>query len=140
MFQPLVLMAVTLPLLLSAPEEFRCTYIRKVECDETGCSPGQIGSAFLLIPHPDSLVRATISARYARGSLPQIRRCDDRGCTPLEVTAVPSGMFINISSTGGGYYLKIVANGMDQVKRGMFVESATVFLTTVTYWGSCAIR
>lgn len=134
------LMALTLQLLLATPEEFRCNYVKKVECDQNGCSSGKIGSSYLLIPHPDSLVSATTRSRYSRQPLPQIRRCDDRGCTPLEVTAVPSGMFINVSSTGGGYYLKIVENGMDQVKRGMFVESATIFLATVTYWGSCTIR
>lgn len=137
----LALLAIALlPLVIVAPEEFRCTYTKKVECDEAGCAQGQIGTAYLLIPHPDSLVIASSRARYSRGPVPQIRRCDARGCSPIDVTAVPSGMFVNISSTGGGYYLKIVTQGMDQVKRGMFVESATSFLATVTYWGACAIR
>jgi hypothetical protein len=126
---------------LTPQEEYRCTYTRKVECDAVGgCKPSPTGSSYLLIPHPDSMVVATMLAGSSRGDLPQIRRCDAKGCTPVEVTAIRSGMFINVGSTSGGHYLKIADLTMGDLKKGMFIESATLFLGAVTYWGSCGYR
>ncbi len=121
-------------------EEYRCTYSRKVECSDTGqCAATEVGGAFLLIPHPDTLVVASRNARLDFTPAPQIRRCDNRGCSPFRVDAIRSGAFINVSLTGGGYFLKIAAEPMEEMKRWEFVESATSFLATVTYWGACSI-
>jgi hypothetical protein len=139
--RPIFLSALILFTTLTAPEEYRCTYTRKVECDAaSGCKTTPIGSAYLLIPHPDSMLFATMDARRGLADLPQIRRCDAKGCSPIEVTAVQSGMFINVGSTSGGHYLKIADLAMGDLKKGMFIESATMFLGAVTYWGSCAYR
>jgi hypothetical protein len=123
----------------SAAEEYRCSYEKKLECDRSGCESSDVGSSYLLIPHPDSLVAATSSAGKGR-PLAQIRRCDTSGCTSLDVIAVSSGMFVNISTLTGGYYLKVVRNGMDPLKAGMFMESASSFLVSVNYWGTCSAR
>lgn len=122
-------------------EEYRCTYQKKVECAESGqCRTTPVGSAYLLVPNLDSLLAADASFEQSGQRFPQIRRCDAKGCSAIDVSAAPSGMFTNISARGGGYYLKIVTTSVDQVKRGTFVESISVFLSTVTYWGTCAIR
>ena len=123
----------------SAAEEYRCSYEQKLECARTGCESGDLGSSYLLIPHPDSLVAATASSGNGR-PLPQIRRCDATGCSALEVVVVTCGMFVNISTLTGGYYLKVVRHGMGALKAGMFMESASSFLLSVNYWGTCAAR
>jgi hypothetical protein len=123
----------------SAAEEYRCSYEKKLQCDRTGCENGDVGTAYLLIPHPDSLLAATASAGSGR-PLPQIRRCNASGCSALDVIASVSGIFVNVSTVTGGYYLKIVRNGTEPFKTGAFMESASISLISVNYWGTCSTR
>lgn len=118
-------------------QDVRCSYVRKVECDTSGCQEGAVGSAYLLLPHVRTLMSQTIKAEDGAG-LPTIRRCDAKGCTPLEVTAWPSGAFVNLTQPAGAYFVKLstVDLGKD-LRPGDFVEVASLMLGTVTYFGRC---
>lgn len=122
---------------LGQTQELRCEYTRKIECAASGCQSTQIGSAYLLLPHIDSLMADTIRADGPSG-LPTIRRCDAKGCSSVVVRASLSGAFVNITQYDGSYFLKIstVALG-DGMRLGDFVEVASQFLSTITYFGSC---
>ncbi len=119
-------------------DEFRCTYSRKIECSASGCQDSPIGSAYLLVPKIESLVSATIRAE-GPGRLPIIRRCDSKGCSPVVVRASRSGAFVNVSQFDGAYFLKVgTVDLTPDARLGDFVEVASTFLSTITYFGSCA--
>lgn len=123
---------------LGQTQELRCEYTRKIECvAASGCQNTEIGSAYLLLPHIDSLIADTIRADGPSG-LPTVRRCDAKGCSSVVVRASLSGAFVNITQHDGSYFLKIstVALG-DRLRLGDFVEVASQFLSTITYFGSC---
>ena len=120
------------------PEDVRCNYTRKVECSASGCQDGVIGTAYLLLPRLEALRSATIRAERAT-DVPTIRRCDDKGCLPVVVRATLSGAFTNISQDDGAYFLKITSVDLGDLgpPLGDFVEVASQFLRTITYFGSC---
>lgn len=123
--------------LAAQANELRCDYTKKFECGASGCVSASIGSAYLLLPHLDSLTSDTTRADGPSG-LPTIRRCDGKGCSPVVVRATLSGAFVNISQYDGAYFLKVstIELGKD-LKLGDFVEVASQFLSTITYLGSC---
>lgn len=124
--------------LLSQSDEFKCKYSRKVECGASGCQETPVGTAYLLLPRIDSLVSATIRADDTP-QLPTIRRCDSKGCSAVVVRASPRGAFVNISQFDGAYFIKIGTVDLGPGSRvGDFVEVASTFLSTITYFGSCA--
>ena len=50
-----------------------------------------------------------------------------------------SGAFVNISQFDGAYFIKIGTVDLGPGSRvGDFVEVASTFLSTITYFGSCA--
>lgn len=117
--------------------EIRCSYSRKVECTATGCRDGVVGTAYLLVPDVDHLLSATIRAG-STGELPNIRRCDSKGCTPVAVRAALSGAFVNISQADGAYFMKVSTVDVGQdLQSGDFVEVAAQLLSTLTYFGKC---
>lgn len=119
-------------------EDFRCNYSRKFECSSLlGCQPSPIGSAYLLVPHVDELWKDTIGAGIV-SKLPSIWRCDDKGCSAVEVSATISGAFINVTKPDGTYFLKISTVDLGKgAEIGDFVEVTSQFLGTITYFGSC---
>jgi hypothetical protein len=117
--------------------EIRCSYSRKVECTATGCRDGVVGAAYLLVPDVDHLLSATIRADSS-ADLPNIRRCDSKGCTPVAVRAALSGAFVNISQADGAYFMKVSTVDVGpELQRGDFVEVASQLLATLTYFGKC---
>ena len=74
-----------------------------------------------------------------RDKVPEIRRCDDKGCTPLGIQPSSSGAFLNLSS--GGYVLKLteVTEQLAELKRGTFVEVTTQFLAAYVSYGACQL-
>jgi hypothetical protein len=71
-----------------------------------------------------------------------VRRCDGKGCTPIDVVSAPSGIFVNVWKPDGGYLLKLVADEtpLMDAGRGEFVEVATAMLTTIVSYGQCPFR
>jgi hypothetical protein len=64
--------------------------------------------------------------------LVELRRCDSRGCTPVEAVAFESGAFVNVSAPANGYLARFsVSETMD------FVEVATLMLQTFVSHGRC---
>jgi hypothetical protein len=124
--------------LVSQGNEFKCGYSRKIECSASGCQETAVASAYLLLPKIDSLISATIRADGA-SQFPTIRRCDSKGCSPVTVRASVSGAFVNISQFDGAFFVKIGTVDLGPGSRvGDFVEVASTFLSTITYFGSCA--
>jgi hypothetical protein len=127
------------PLATGQDQEFRCNYTRKIECSPEGCQSGDVGSAFLLMPSAVVLFAKTIAADNPE-QLPRIRRCDSKGCTSVVVRATSSGAFLNVTQPDGAYFLRIVDTDLKALggpRLGDFVEVASVFLSTITYYGSC---
>jgi len=123
--------------------EIRCEYAQRIECAASGCAAAAIEGRYLLLPAVDALVRATAAAKDA-ASLPTIKVCDARGCTPIAVRAVPGGAFLNVAQDGGAHFVKVamrdipsVDRGQAGIRKGAFVEVAAQFLSTVTHVGSC---
>lgn len=123
---------------LAQPEDVRCNYTRKIECSAPGCHNGVVGAAYLLLPRLEALRSATIRAKGA-ADLPTIRRCDAKGCSPVVVRATLSGAFTNITQYNGAYFLKIASVDLGDLGPpvGEFVEVTSLFLGTITYFGSC---
>ena len=64
-----------------APEnEVRCSYGSRFTCNQSGCQPLEVEGAFLLVPRLD-----TIRTAFPGEKPPEVRRCDESGCTPVEV-------------------------------------------------------
>lgn len=125
------------PTLLGQDQDFRCNYALKIECTPAGCTSGDIGSAYLLLPHVDSLFGATVVANSPT-ELPTIRRCDSKGCSSVVVSASLNGAFINITQRDGTYFLKISTVDLGEgLRLGDFVEVASQMLGTIMYYGSC---
>jgi hypothetical protein len=119
----------------------RCEYVRRESCGPGGpCSKIEVRGSYLLIPPLLVLERAFSSAALA--SRPAVvQRCDDNGCSPVEVWAEHSGAFLNVWATNGGYILKLFTGPEDtltaDLKVGDFVEVATLWLGAWVSTGRC---
>lgn len=113
----------------SFASQTRCEYLRKVVCSSDGfCEASPIVSAYLLVPPrlADLVGRQIV-----------VQRCDAKGCSAVDVTPAISGAFV-IASGAGSYYLKLVNTPTEwNPTRGAFVESSSLGLMTITYWGRC---
>ena len=80
----------------------------------------------------------------------EVRRCDNKGCTPVGVQMAQSGAFLTGTSSGSGYLLKIAAESVefpdefDEATRrlvgfepGAFLEVATQFMLGYVGHGQC---
>jgi hypothetical protein len=121
-----------------AREEIRCAYESRAVCGAAGCRPLAVGDEFLVMPTIDDLWGdAILWGTIPSQPLPEIRRCDGKGCTPLPVVPSLSGAFLNLS--GGGYLLKLVTDDLEAIgmRQGSFVEVATSMLDTYIGRGVC---
>lgn len=119
-------------------DEIRCTYSRRSACGPDGCKPIPIGTAYLLAPQLLDLQLAE-APRLPDEPVVAVRRCDGKGCTPIDVVSAPSGIFLNVWTADGGYMLKFVAEEVPlmDARRGDFVEVTTAMLTTIVSHGQC---
>ena len=89
---------------------------------------------------PDSALD-TIRTAFPGEKPPEVRRCDESGCTPVEVIPRRSGVFLNLTTPGGGYLLKFLTNDVNgtsaPMRAGDFVEVATLFLGVWVSYGHC---
>jgi hypothetical protein len=117
--------------------DVRCEYAKTIECTASGCAATPASGAYLMLPDAPTLLAATARAAGAV-SLPTIRICDAKGCTPIAVRAARSGAFANIAQEGGAHFVKVALVDVPPgIRRGDFLEVSARFLTTVTYVGSC---
>jgi hypothetical protein len=126
------------PAVFGQAQDIRCDYKRKFECSASGCEETTVGGLYLLLPRLEALRLSTIRARGG-SDLPVVRRCDAKGCNAVTVRVELSGAFTNISSESGGYFLKFASADLGNLGPpfGEFVEVASVWLSTITYFGSC---
>lgn len=122
-----------------AQQQLRCSYSKAVICLDGKCQPLPINTEYLLIPHPDSLVEIARRSSPTESPPLEVRRCHDRGCTPIPVRASVGGLYV--SATGNAYALTITAfdSRESTTKKGTFVESLVGF-PSLTYWGTCPIE
>jgi hypothetical protein len=134
----LALVAAASDIGFAQPEDVRCNYSRRIDCSAAGCQNGVVGAQYLLLPRLEALRSATIRAKGV-ADLPTIRRCDAKGCAPVTVRATLSGAFTNIAQYDGAYFLKVASVDLGDLGPpvGDFVEVNSLFLGTITYFGSC---
>ena len=123
---------------MAPPEEMRCNYTARFLCNPKGCNPTPdiIPPNFLIVPQLTEL------RQFSSGDeLPQIRRCDAKGCTPVNVfpTEVPAS--IRLSGIGRGYYLAVNTGDIEflEKKRGQFMEIATLNDLVFVNYGNCPL-
>ena len=119
-------------------DEIRCAYSRRSVCSPDGCRTIPIDTEYLLVPRLGDLQMA-MAPRLSNEPVVTVRRCDAKGCTPIDVVSASSGVFLNVWKPDGGYMLKFVAHEVPlmDARRGDFVEVATAMLTTIVSYGQC---
>ncbi len=119
--------------------EVRCSYGSRFTCNQSGCQPLEVEGAFLLVPRLD-----TIRPAFPGEKPPEVRRCDESGCTPVEVIPRRSGVFLNLTTLGGGYLLKFLTNDVHgtlaPMRAGDFVGRAGDFVEVATQFPLCQYR
>ncbi len=116
-------------------DEVRCPYARKSVCDQAaGCNASPIGAAYLIVPR-----LAQLELRAQQTWSVTVRRCDEQGCSPIDVVASNVGLgYLSLSAADRGYLIKMARTDLDG-GAGSFVEIATIGLTTLTYFGQCRV-
>ena len=117
-----------------AAQEIRCDYESGRVCDSAGCAELPTPAGFLVLRHVDDM---PLFEDF------DIRRCDDRGCTPVTVTRSTSGIFTDLGQRDGTYFVRI-SHGLPAgpladlaPSGGGFVEVAPSFLSVYVYHGRC---
>ena len=118
----------------------RCEYtVREICGGGERCSEFRSQGEYLLVPSLATLEKAFPSAVLSTRPA-AVQRCDQKGCTSIEVWAVRSGAYINVWQTNGGYMLKLFVGPADALFKfavGDFVEVATLGLGTWVSSGRC---
>lgn len=116
-------------------DEVRCAYTRRAVCGPGTCTAIPVTSNYLLIPALSD-IRAAMAAERAV----QVRRCDAKGCTPVDVVAVQAGdYFINLVGPTSSFLLRVsVADEpITGLRAGDFAETAYSLLTSYMGFGRC---
>ena len=115
-----------------AAQEVRCNYESGRVCDSTGCAEIPSPPGFLILRHVDDM---PLFKDF------EIRRCDDRGCTPVTVSRSNSGIFTELGQRGGTYFLRVQPfdpwPGGGEEGRGAFMEVAPSLMSVYVYYGRC---
>ena len=119
-------------------DDIRCSYSRRTLCGEKGCRNVPLGDAYLLTPPITEIEAAAV--RGADGTFPtfSVRRCDGKGCTPVDVTSRIDGAYLHLSAPGNGYLATFLT--LDSAllgRRGDFVEVGTFLLGVEVTYGHC---
>lgn len=122
---------------MAQSKEMRCNYTVRFSCSPMGCTPMQENAVtrnFLIVPQLSDF------RDYSNGDeIPEVRRCDDKGCTTSQV--FPSEASANMNLTAVGYSLNIYTVDLDMLrtKRGQFLEIATLANHVLVSYGSCPL-
>jgi hypothetical protein len=134
------MLAILSPSLVSwrAPDEVRCTYSHIEVCSEKGCTNVPVRDSYLVAPSLKTLEGALVSNDEESARL-QVRRCDARGCTPIDVSLSRDGIYLNAAAPEREYMLKLTTLDAPAlgVRRGDFVEVASLFLSVYVWHGHC---
>lgn len=117
--------------------EIRCAYTSRRTCTAKACKrmPPAIGAqGYLLVPPLDAINSAADSRNHDSVT---VRRCDDQGCTDVDVTATNDGDYVDLSAPG---YLVKLARRVNLVASdsvGDFLEVATFVIGGEVNFGHC---
>lgn len=117
-------------------DDVRCTYARRAVCEPEACTSIAIASNYLLIP-----AFADIQAAMAADQALQVRRCDAKGCTPVDVVAIQAGDYlVNLVGPASSFLMRVsVADEpITGLRAGEFAETA--YLLRTGYMGSGRCR
>lgn len=122
-------------------DEVRCNYTARFHCDDLGCTEFPVGPAFLIVPDLPVLEAALIASRPV-----QVRRCNEKGCSPVDAAVMRTGAYISIAGPQVGYYLKVATVSLEapelqprttHITRGDFFEVAMTHLQAYMGVGAC---
>ena len=118
------------------PDEVRCHDSKRMLCSVNGCDTLDFGSAYLLSPTLGALLRAARTHQQV-----SLRRCDDKGCTPVAVLANIDGAFLDLNSAESNYLAKIYypRDSLLDIAQGDFSEAGTGWLHVEVSFGRCPI-
>lgn len=122
--------------------EVRCAYTRRIVCGAAKCrpvTPIEGAHPFLLSPPLATIDSAAFASDDSVRKV-TLRRCDDKGCTDVEVTVASDGLYRDFSAPGYMAKVVVVANPLSGESVGNFVEVATIFLVTEVNYGRCPFK
>lgn len=120
----------------AAAEEMKCAYSKRTICTSEGCTPVESEGIHLLLP-----ALPTLKDAITAGAPVQVKRCDAKGCTAVDITSAASSGFLTLSSMHGAYLLKVYGEpdiAEIELRTGDFIEVVTSLLTTYVGYGSCS--
>jgi hypothetical protein len=89
--------------------------------EKWNCQPGQGGCQAAL----------TGIVNYIDTGQEKYSRCDQNGCDTFDARLSTSGIFVHIDLPGRGVFAKMASDG------SMFLETATLMMTTLVSFGKC---
>ena len=104
-------------------------------CGPEACASIPIASNYLLIP-----AFANIQTAMAADQALQVRRCDAKGCTPVDVVAIQAGdYFVNLVGPASSFLMRVsVADEpITDLRAGEFAETAYSLRIGYTGFGRC---
>ena len=142
----------------------RCNYTSRFACSPNGCnpfSPEALTESFLLVPgisaleawapSQENLSRLSDSELKSRTlesekktkqfALPEIRRCDSKGCGPVPILPKRTPTGLDLNSVKGTYFVALNTTNLNlfRVKRGEFFEVATMLNVALIGYGTCPL-
>jgi hypothetical protein len=137
---PVILFVAALGISPAQVTTSRCEYTVRSRCAWGElCSQFRPKGEYLLIPPLAILEKAFPIPLQSAAT---IQRCDQKGCTAVEVWAHRSGAFLNVWQATGGYMMKFYVgppNLYSEWKFGDFMEVATLGLGVLVSAGHCPV-
>lgn len=124
---------------MAQPDEMKCNYTSRFSCSPKGCKPvaaETVPQSFVIVPQLSDLRQFS-----AGDELPEIRRCDAKGCSPVQIVPTEYPASMRLSSMGGGYFFSITTSNLElmEAKRGQFVEVTSLFGIIFVSYGTCPV-
>lgn len=116
-------------------DEVRCAYVRRAVCGPQNCTTIPVSSNYLLVPSLRDLREAMTAERPV-----QVRRCDAKGCGPVDVVVVQAGdYFMNLVGPTASFLMRIAVadEPVTGLRTGEFSETAYLLRTSYMGFGRC---
>lgn len=142
----------------------RCNYTSRFACSPKGCNPlsmEALTESFLLVPELSALevwassqenlsqlsnaeLKSLVlewEKKTKQSTLPEIRRCDSKGCGPVPILPKRTPTGLDLNSVKGTYFVALSTVNLNpfQVKRGEFFEVATMLNVALVGNGTCPL-
>ena len=125
---------------MAQQEEMRCNYTIRFSCNPNGCnslSEEKVLLNFLIVPQLSELQQFDIR----KDQLPEIRRCDTKGCTPVAIIPRQRPARMNMEGAESTYFFAVNTLNLESMgaKLGHFMEIATLFDVVFVSYGTCPL-